>query len=190
MTSAGTISTTTVETASETGTPLPPPDDDITVNSGVTVESTGGNVDFTSGDSIVIQAGATVKSDTGSINLVVRTAASGTQDAFQKIFMGSKSVFSGASAKASNGLVQQTVQSDPNAVGYVSQDFIQGTNAVSYQGVGCTLQAAKSGEYGGVRNFWMVTRGRPKGAVKAFISWVQHSRTANRIVGTHWVPLH
>ena len=36
---------------------------------------------------------------TGTINLVVRTAASGTQDAFQKIFMGSKTVLSGASAE-------------------------------------------------------------------------------------------
>jgi phosphate transport system substrate-binding protein len=128
---------------------------------------------------------------TGSINLVVRTAASGTQDAFQKIFMGSKSVFSGASAKASNGLVQQTVQSDPSAIGYVSQDFVQGTNAVSYQGVGCSLAAAKSGEYGGVRNFWMVTRGHPRVAspLQKFIHWVQTSSKAQKIVATHWVPL-
>ena len=74
---------------------------------------------------------------------------------------GLEDVFSGASAKASNGLVQQTVQSDKNAIGYVSQDFVKGTNAVAYQGVGCTCRNAKSGEYGGVRNFWMVTRGAP-----------------------------
>jgi phosphate transport system substrate-binding protein len=128
---------------------------------------------------------------TGSINLVVRTAASGTQDAFQKIFMGSVGVFSGASAKASNGLVQQTVQSDPAAIGYVSQDFVKGTNAVAYQGVGCTLRTAKSGEYGGVRNFWMVTRGHPRAAspLQKFIFWVQNSAKAQKIVATHWVPL-
>jgi phosphate transport system substrate-binding protein len=128
---------------------------------------------------------------TGSINLVVRTAASGTQDAFQKIFMGSKTVFSGASAKASNGLVQQTVQSDPSAIGYVSQDFVSGTNPVSYQGVGCTLRTAKSGEYGGVRNFWMVTRGHPRvgSALQKFIFWAQNSAKAQKIVATHWVPL-
>ena len=128
---------------------------------------------------------------TGSINLVVRTAASGTQDAFQKIFMGTTSVFSGASAKASNGLVQQTVQTDKNAIGYVSQDFVQGTNAVAYQGVGCTLAAAKSGEYGGVRNFWMVTRGHPRvaSALQRFIHWAQTSSKAQKVVATHWVPL-
>src|SRR4029450_2831284 len=57
---------------------------------------------------------------TGSINLVVRTAASGTQDAFQKIFMGSKTVFSGASAKASNGLIQSAVAGGAPAGGDVS----------------------------------------------------------------------
>ena len=50
---------------------------------------------------------------TGTINVVTRTAASGTQDAFQKIFMGSASVLGAASAKASNGLVQTAVKTDP-----------------------------------------------------------------------------
>ena len=126
----------------------------------------------------------------GSINLIVRTAASGTQDAFQKIFMGSASVSGAASAKASNGLVQQTVQSDPNAVGYVSLDFVRGTSPSAYNGVACSLRNAKSGEYGGVRSFYMVTRGPARGATRRFIGWVQRSSAADKIVGTHWVPLH
>ena len=125
----------------------------------------------------------------GPIDLTVRTPASGTQDAFQKIFMGSSTVSSSASQKASNGLIQQTVQSDKQAVGYVSLDFIKGTSPGAYKGVACNLRNAKSGEYGGVRNFWMVTRGRAKGLVARFLSWVQTSPRANQIVGTHWVPL-
>ncbi|MEP6954550.1 MAG: phosphate ABC transporter substrate-binding protein [Solirubrobacteraceae bacterium] len=127
----------------------------------------------------------------GSINLVVRTAASGTQDAFQKIFLGSVTVSGAASAKASNGLVQQTVASDKNAIGYVSLDFVKGTSPASYQGVACNLRNAKSGEYGGVRNFWMVTRGRArKGSpLQKFLFWVQNSSRAQKIAGTHWVPL-
>jgi phosphate transport system substrate-binding protein len=131
--------------------------------------------------------GATVNS---TIDVTVRTAASGTQDAFQKIFMGSTKVFSGASQKSSNGLVQQTVQRDNAAVGYVSLAFTRGTNPVAYKGVPCTLRNAKSGQYGGLRNFYMVTRGAPKGAVKKFIGWVKHARAASRIVATDWVPLH
>jgi phosphate transport system substrate-binding protein len=104
--------------------------------------------------------------------------------------MGSSTVSGAAAAKASNGLVQQTVHSDKNAVGYVSLDFVGGTNPAAYQGVACNLRNAKSGQYAGVRNFWMVTRGQPRGPVKKFIHWVQTSSKANRIVGTHWVPLH
>ena len=126
----------------------------------------------------------------GPIDITVRTPASGTQDAFQKIFMGSEKVASSASQKGSNGLIQQTVKSDKQAIGYVSLDFISGVSTGAYKGVACNLRNAKSGEYGGVRNFWMVTRGRAKGLVQKFISWVQNSSAADRIVGTHWVPLH
>ena len=125
----------------------------------------------------------------GPIDLIVRTAASGTQDAFQKIFLGSAKVSTTAAAKASNGLVQQAVQTDRNAIGYVSLDFTQGTNQSAYQGVACTLPNAKSGQYGGTRNFWMVTRGAATGAVAKFIHWVQSSKKAAKIVAKGWVPL-
>lgn len=126
---------------------------------------------------------------TGPINIVVRTPASGTQDAFDKIFMAGTKVGSSASQKASNGLIQQALKSDPNAIGYVSLDFVSGLSTASYKGVACDLRNAKSGEYGGVRNFWMVTRGRATGAVAAFINWAQTSPAAQKVVGTHWVPL-
>jgi phosphate transport system substrate-binding protein len=128
---------------------------------------------------------------TGAIDLISRTSASGTADAFKNIFMGPNLNIAGsAQEKASNGLVQQAVRSDSHAIGFVSFDFIAGTHTVPYLGVPCTLRNAKSGQYLGVRNFWMVTRGRPQGAAKSFISWVQHSGTANSIIETHWIPLH
>jgi hypothetical protein len=70
-TSSGTLTATSTETATETTTPLPSPDDDITVNNTVTVESTGGDVVFVSGDGITLEAGSTVKSDTGAVDLTV-----------------------------------------------------------------------------------------------------------------------
>lgn len=125
----------------------------------------------------------------GPIDLVVRTPASGTQDAFDKIFMAPKKTSANSAAKASNGLVQNTVASDKNAIGYMSFDFTQGLNAVGYQGVGCTLANAKSGQYGGVRSFYMVTRGPARGGVAKFIQWVQGSPVAQRIIGKGYVPL-
>ena len=124
-----------------------------------------------------------------ALDLTVRTAASGTQDAFQKIFMGSATVSSTASAKASNGLVQSAVKSDKNAVGYVSADFTPGTNAAAYNGVACNVANAKSGQYGGVRSFYMVTRGPATGSVAKFIAWAANAPSAKKVTGTHWVPL-
>ncbi len=132
--------------------------------------------------------GATVS---GPIDLVVRTPASGTQDAFQKLFMINDKVASNAAAKASNGLVSAAVKSDPQAIGYLSYAFTAGLNDTAYQGVACNLRTAKAGQYPGSRNFWMVTRGTPaKGsAVARFLSWVQNAKVAQKLIASEWVPL-
>jgi phosphate transport system substrate-binding protein len=131
-------------------------------------------------------------SASGPIDLVVRTAASGTQDAFQNIFMGQDlRVAPSASQKSTNGLVQQAVRSDEQAIGYVDFQFTSGTNVAAYKGVACTLRNAKSGQYPGLRNFWFVTRGAPKGALAKFIRWAQRDPTAqHKIVAKSWVPIH
>ena len=126
----------------------------------------------------------------GPIDLVVRTAASGTQDAFQNIFMGlSLRVTPSASVKASNGLQAQAIRSNPNAIGYASFNFTDGLHSIPYRGVSCTLRNAKSGQYLGARNFWMVTRGQARGASKAWIRWIRNSSRARAIVNTNWVAL-
>ncbi|EHN12077.1 Phosphate ABC transporter periplasmic phosphate-binding protein PstS (TC 3.A.1.7.1) [Patulibacter medicamentivorans] len=130
--------------------------------------------------------GATSK---GTINLVTRTSTSGTADAFQKLFMGSTPLSTVVAAKASNGLVQQSVKSDPNAVGYVSLDFTKGAHSVGYNGVACTRSNAKAKRYGAVRNFWFVTRGVPQGEAKKFISWVKTNKAAKKITNKEWLSL-
>ena len=127
----------------------------------------------------------------GPIDLLSRTAASGTADAFKAIFLNNTlNVSSSAAQKDSNGLVQAGVRSDPNAIGFVSFAFTTGVNPVGYQGVACNLRNAKSGQYQGVRNFWFVTRGKATGPTKSFITWAQHNSTAQRIVASSWVAIH
>jgi phosphate transport system substrate-binding protein len=126
----------------------------------------------------------------GPIDVIVRTAPSGTQDAFEKLYMGSSKVTPSADAKASSGLLAQAVKSDPRAIGYVSLAFTQGLTDVPYEGVACTLENAKSGQYAGTRNFWMVTRGAATGPAAQFIGWIQNSAPASKIIATEWVPLH
>jgi phosphate transport system substrate-binding protein len=126
----------------------------------------------------------------GPIDLVVRTAASGTQDAFQNIFMGQTLRVAGsATTKSSNGLQAQTIKADPNAIGYASFSFTKGLHDVPYQGVPCTLRNAKSGQYAGTRNFFFVSRGAAKGVAKQFIDFARSNPTAQRIVASDWVPL-
>jgi phosphate transport system substrate-binding protein len=132
---------------------------------------------------------------TGPIDLVDRIQSSGTQDAFQNIFLGpTLKISPSAAAEESNGLVQNKVHVDEHAIGFVSFAFTSGVNAVGYQGIPCTLRNAKSGQYQGVRNFWMVTKkGIPSnGPAAKFISWVTSKKnaTARKIISSEWIPVH
>jgi len=129
----------------------------------------------------------------GPIDLFQRDGASGTQDAFQHIFLGEALKISpSATAETSNGLMQNAVSSDRSAIGFVSFAYTAGIHPVSYQGVECNLRNARSGQYGGVRNFWMVTKGIPHGAAAKFIAWVTKlgNRTVRAIVNSSWIAIH
>jgi len=126
----------------------------------------------------------------GPIQIFVRTAASGTQDAFQNIFMGPNlRVTSSANTERSNGTQAARVKQSPRAIGYASFNFVRGLHAIPYKGVNCSLRNAKSGQYGGSRNFWMVTRGAASGPVASFIRFVRSNRRARRVIARNWVPL-
>jgi phosphate transport system substrate-binding protein len=128
----------------------------------------------------------------GPIDLFDRVASSGTQDAFQNIFLGLQlKVAPSASQEESNGTLRQAVIPNANAIGFVSFAFTSGTHAVPYEGIPCSLRNAKSGQYQGVRNFWMVTKGAPKGAAGKFISWVTSgNKVTKKIIASNWIPVH
>jgi phosphate transport system substrate-binding protein len=129
----------------------------------------------------------------GAIDLFDRDGASGTQDAFQHIFLGETLKISpSATAETSNGLEQGAITSDKQGIGFVSFAFTGGLNAVGYQGIPCTLRNAKSGQYGGVRNFWMVTKGIPKGEAAKFLTWVTKpgNQAVRSIVNSSWIAIH
>jgi phosphate transport system substrate-binding protein len=128
----------------------------------------------------------------GPIDLFDRDGASGTQDAFKHIFLGETLQISPtATAETSNGLEQNQVSSDKQAIGFVSFAYTAGVNPVGYQGIPCNLRNAKSGQYAGVRNFWMVTKGTPKGAALKFLKWVTSgNRTTKSIIGSSWISVY
>lgn len=132
--------------------------------------------------------GATIS---GPIDLFDRDGASGTQDAFKHIFLEeSQQVSPSATAKTSNGQEQQSVSADKQAIGFVSFAYTGGVNPVAYNGVACNLRNARSGQYAGVRNFWMVTKGRATGAAAKFIGWVvSGKKSVDAIINSSWIAI-
>jgi phosphate transport system substrate-binding protein len=131
-------------------------------------------------------------SASGPIDLFQRTSASGTEDAFQHIFLGEYLKISpSAVAEASNGLEQLHVEKDEHGIGFVSFAYTGGVHPVSYQGVACNLANARSGQYQGVRNFWMVTKGPAKGAAAKFIKWVTSGNAiTKKIINSSWIAVY
>ena len=132
---------------------------------------------------------------TGPIDLFDRENVSGTQDAFQNIFLGEALKISpSATQESSEGLEVNAVGADRSAIGFVSfaATLNGGVHTVDYQGIPCTLPNAKSGQYGGVRNFWMVTKGDPKGEAAKFIDWITKpgNLTVRKIVSSEWIAIH
>jgi phosphate transport system substrate-binding protein len=131
-------------------------------------------------------------SASGPIDVFQRTSASGTEDAFQHIFLGEYLKISpSAVPEQSNGLEQLHVEKDEKAIGFVSFAYTAGVHPVSYQGVACNLRNARSGQYQGVRNFWMVTKGAPKGEAAKFIKWVTSGNaTTKKIINSSWIAVY
>lgn len=131
----------------------------------------------------------------GPIDLFDRDGASGTQDAFQNIFLGeSLKISPSATPESSEGLEVSNVGADKSAIGFTSfaATLNGGVHTVAYQGIACNLRNAKSGQYGGVRNFWLVTKGIPKGEARNFIAWVVKpgNKTVRSIVSSEWIAIH
>jgi phosphate transport system substrate-binding protein len=132
---------------------------------------------------------------TGTIDLFDRESVSGTQDAFQDIFLGeSLKISPSATQEQSEGLEVNAVGADKSAIGFTSfaATLTGGVHTVDYKGIPCTLANAKSGQYGGVRNFWMVTKGDPKGEAAKFIDWVTKpgNLIVRKIVSSEWIAIH
>jgi phosphate transport system substrate-binding protein len=127
----------------------------------------------------------------GTIDVYSRTSVAGVLTTFQNSLLGGSKVSSIAQQEASEGLMQNAVKSDPNAIGFLSDYFAlaKGVNAVGYNGTGCTTANVVSGSYPGVSDFYEVTKGPASGKTEAFIYWIQSSAAAKKIIESNWIPL-
>ena len=128
---------------------------------------------------------------TGPIDVYTRTSVAGVLTTFQNTLLGGGKVGSFATQEASEGLMQNAIKKDPSAIGFLSDYFAlaNGVHPVAYNGTACSVANVVSGSYPGVSDFYEVTKGPAKGAVEAFIYWIQTSSTAKKIIETNWIPL-
>ena len=127
----------------------------------------------------------------GAIDLISRTSVAGVLTSFQTLLLEGRKVSSLASEQSSEGLLRQAVESDPNAIGFLSdyQAALGSLNSVAFNGVGCNKATVTSGQYAGVARFYEVTRGRATSFVGAFINWITRSQAARKIISSQWTPI-
>lgn len=117
-----------------------------------------------------------------------RTAPSGTLDFFVEHFLGEEKIAATAKQHASNGLVRQAVAANENAIGFISMGYLDNTvKAPNLDGQKVDMAAARSGAYQVVRNFNMITKGKPTGLAKAFLDWIL-SPEGQQIVTKEYLP--
>jgi phosphate transport system substrate-binding protein len=85
--------------------------------------------------------------------------------------------------------VRDYVEQTPSAFGYVDLALAGPLHAVSYEGVGCTRAAIRSGAYPATRPLGVVTRGRPRGALARFLRWARTSRQGRRVIAARYLPV-
>ncbi len=125
------------------------------------------------------------------IDLISRTSVAGVLTSFQTLLLEGKKVSTKAAEEPSEGLMRAKVESDPNAIGFVSNyQSDKGTvNAVGINGVQCNKASISSGQYTGIARFYEVTKGKASGAISAFIGWISKSAAAKKIIDTQWLTI-
>jgi phosphate transport system substrate-binding protein len=130
-------------------------------------------------------------SATGTIDLISRTSVAGVLTNFQTLLLEGKKVSPLASEQSSEGLLRQSVENDPNGIGFLSnyQAGLGGVNSVAYNGVACNKATATANQYAGVARFYEVTRGPAKSFVGSVIGWITKSKAARKIISSQWIPV-
>lgn len=123
-----------------------------------------------------------------AITVVSREAGSGTRSSFEQIVK-DISLTKDAIIQDSNGTIRETVIMDANAIGYLSHGLLnEKLKAVTVHGAACTTEEVVAGRYPIVRPVYLLTRGEPTGACKAFIDYVCSAEGQKTIKDSGLIP--
>lgn len=122
------------------------------------------------------------------ITVVSREAGSGTRSSFEKI-VEDVTLTKDAIIQDSNGTIRETVAMDENAVGYLSHGLLnEKIKAVTVHGTACTTEDVVAGRYPIVRPVYLLTKGEPTGACKAFIDYICSAEGQKTIKESGLIP--
>ncbi len=122
------------------------------------------------------------------ITVVSREAGSGTRSSFEKIVK-DITLTKNAIIQDSNGTIRETVAMDENAVGYLSHGLLnEKIKAVTVHGIACTTEEVVAGRYPIVRPVYLLTKGEPAGACKAFIDYICSAEGQKTIKDSGLIP--
>jgi phosphate transport system substrate-binding protein len=132
-----------------------------------------------------------VGGEAGTIRIYTREEGSGTRDCFEHKVTKEhgKKITPYAVTKKSNGEIQLAVQGDAAGIGYVSLSYIEGVKAIDLEGVPCSVETCKGGEYPIVRRLYFHTKGTPSELEKAFIDFCRGSEGQNIVTEMGYIPL-
>ncbi len=123
-----------------------------------------------------------------AITVVSREAGSGTRSSFEQIVK-DVTLTKDSIIQDSNGTIRETVAMDANAIGYLSHGLLnEKIKAVTVHGVACTTEEVVAGRYPIVRPVYLLTKGEPTGACKAFIDYVCSDEGQKTIKDSGLIP--
>jgi phosphate transport system substrate-binding protein len=119
-----------------------------------------------------------------TIDPVGRNSTAGQYTFFQQSVLGGSTQASNVAQQTADGLVQNSVERDPNAIGYVGLSHSgKPAKALSVNGVSCSAGNIRNKSYPLFRFDWgVIPSGHPSVQVEKFFDWVRTSKAAGQLI--------
>jgi phosphate transport system substrate-binding protein len=126
-----------------------------------------------------------------TIIVVSREEGSGTRECFETYVTKpyGKKIKAEALFFDSNGAVRTKVNSERNAIGYISFGYIEGLKGILINEVAPTIENGQNGKYPIVRRLYFLTKPIPTGIVKAYIDFCRGSEGQSIAKKEGYIPL-
>lgn len=129
------------------------------------------------------------------INVINRPASSGTRATFEKTLLkGAKANDSIGTAQDANGSVETAVNSTSGSISYLAMSYLVGDKKGALQtlkidGVDATTENIAAGKYPFWSYEYMITKGAPADANKAFIDYIAGKDFEKKVTDMGYIPM-